>query len=572
MKLTILNETEFKQFADSHEQITFHQTKEWANLKKVNNWQAHYIGLKEKSEIKAASLLLSKSIKFINKKMFYAPRGFLINYNDKELLKEFTEKLKDYIKKENGIFVKIDPFVEYQEHDNNGDIVKNGYNNKTSHENLLNLGYKFFGFNLMQDTLQPRWMHVIETKNKSLDEVMNDMESKTRQILRKNEKCGITTREITKEELPIFKDIMKHTSDRREFVDRPLSYYEAMWDALHDSGILKILIAEIDFNVYEEKPKNEKEEHERELKNRIYKKENNLLKMNDKKYMSNNKQDEEAIKRLENQLEKIKELKDFIARFSANASKSKQATSRKKMLDNIELETLTPSSRKYPFIEFKMNEPHGKEILTVGKLTKKIGDKVIFDKISFTVMQKDKINIICDDDTKKTALFNILMGLDNDYTGEVIWGKTMKKSYLPQDNTSYFQDDNKSIMEWIGQFYDIKDETILRGFLGRMLFSKDDVFKKVAVLSGGEKARCMLSKMMLESPNFLVLDEPTNHLDLESITSLNKGLENFEGEIIFTSRDHELNNTVGNRIIKIEDNGKITDRYLSYDEFIEKNN
>jgi len=309
MKLTILNETEFKQFADSHEQITFHQTKEWANLKKVNNWQAHYIGLKEKSEIKAASLLLSKSIKFINKKMFYAPRGFLINYNDKELLKEFTEKLKDYIKKENGIFVKIDPFVEYQEHDNNGDIVKNGYNNKTSHENLLNLGYKFFGFNLMQDTLQPRWMHVIETKNKSLDEVMNDMESKTRQILRKNEKCGITTREITKEELPIFKDIMKHTSDRREFVDRPLSYYEAMWDALHDSGILKILIAEIDFNVYEENTKNEKEEHERELKNRIYKKENNLLKMNDKKYMSNNKQDEEAIKRLENQLEKIKELK-----------------------------------------------------------------------------------------------------------------------------------------------------------------------------------------------------------------------------------------------------------------------
>lgn len=268
--------------------------------------------------------------------------------------------------------------------------------------------------------------------------------------------------------------------------------------------------------------------------------------------------------------EKIKELQAFIARFSANASKSKQATSRKKMLENIELETLTPSSRKYPFIEFKMDNPHGKEILTVGKLTKKIGDKIIFDKISFTVMQGDKINIICEDDTKKTMLFNILMGLDKDYSGEVIWGKTITPSYLPQDNTSLFDNQDKTIMEWIGDFYDIKDETILRGFLGRMLFSKDDVFKKVGVLSGGEKARCMLSKMMLSSPNFLVLDEPTNHLDLESITSLNKSLENFPGEIIFTSRDHELNSTVGNRIIKIEENGKITDRYLSYDEYLEK--
>lgn len=268
--------------------------------------------------------------------------------------------------------------------------------------------------------------------------------------------------------------------------------------------------------------------------------------------------------------EKIKELKDFIARFSANASKSKQATSRKKMLDNIELEELTPSSRKYPFIEFKMNEAHGKEILTVSKLTKKVGDRVILDQVSFTVMQNDKINIICEDDTKKTALFNILMGLDQDYTGEVIWGKTMRPNYLPQDNTSYFNASDKNIMEWIGQYYDINDETVLRGFLGRMLFSKEDVFKKVGVLSGGEKARCMLSKMMLENPNFLVLDEPTNHLDLESITSLNKALEKFSGEVIFTSRDHELNSTVGNRIIKILDDGSIVDRYLDYDEFLEK--
>lgn len=311
MKLKKLTKKEFKTFADKNPEITFHQTEEWANLKKVNNWDAHYIGLEDDNKkIIAGALLLSKTLPIIKKKMFYSPRGFLIDYNDKELLKKFTEEIKKYAKKENAIFIKIDPFVEYQEHDNNGDIVKNGYNNKDAVENLKSLGYKFFGFNLMQDTLQPRWMHVIETKDRTLDDVMKDMESKTRQILRKNEKCGITTREITRDELPIFKDIMKHTSDRREFVDRPLSYYEAMWDALHDSGILKILIAEIDFNKYEKNTLEEKEEIEKNLKDRIYKKEKNILKMNEKKYNSSNKQDEEAIKRLEKQLEKIKELKD----------------------------------------------------------------------------------------------------------------------------------------------------------------------------------------------------------------------------------------------------------------------
>lgn len=311
MKLKKLTKKEFKTFADKNPEITFHQTEEWANLKKVNNWDAHYIGLEDDNKkIIAGALLLSKTLPIIKKKMFYSPRGFLIDYNNKELLKKFTEEIKKYAKKENAIFIKIDPFVEYQEHDNNGNIVKNGYNNKDAVENLKSLGYKFFGFNLMQDTLQPRWMHVIETKNRTLDDVMKDMESKTRQILRKNEKCGITTREITRDELPIFKDIMKHTSDRREFVDRPLSYYEAMWDALHDSGILKILIAEIDFNKYEKNTLEEKEEIEKNLKDRIYKKEKNILKMNEKKYNSSNKQDEEAIKRLEKQLEKIKELKD----------------------------------------------------------------------------------------------------------------------------------------------------------------------------------------------------------------------------------------------------------------------
>lgn len=311
MKLKKLTKKEFKTFADKNPEITFHQTEEWANLKKVNNWDSHYIGLEnDNKKIVAGALLLSKTLPIIKKKMFYSPRGFLIDYNDKDLLKKFTEEIKKYAKKENAIFIKIDPFVEYQQHDNNGDIVKDGYNNKEAVENLKSLGYKFFGFNLMQDTLQPRWMHVIETKDRTLDDIMKDMESKTRQILRKNEKCGITTREITRDELPIFKDIMKHTSDRREFVDRPLSYYEAMWDALHDSGILKILIAEIDFNKYEKNTLEEKEEIEKNLKDRIYKKEKNILKMNEKKYNSSNKQDEEAIKRLEKQLEKIKELKD----------------------------------------------------------------------------------------------------------------------------------------------------------------------------------------------------------------------------------------------------------------------
>lgn len=268
--------------------------------------------------------------------------------------------------------------------------------------------------------------------------------------------------------------------------------------------------------------------------------------------------------------EKIKELQAFIARFSANASKSKQATSRKKLLDSIELETLEPSSRKYPFIDFKIEQPHGKEILTVGKLTKKVGDKVLLDKVSFNVAQGDKIAIISDDDTRKTALFNILMGLDRDYSGEVIWGKTIKSGYLPQDNSKYFPNPDATIMNWVGEAYDIKDETVLRGFLGRMLFSNDDVFKKVGVLSGGEKQRSMLSRIMLQQPNFLIMDEPTNHLDLESITSLNKGLEKFTGEVIFTSRDHELNSTVANRIIYIDNNGKITDRYITYDEFLEK--
>lgn len=305
MKLITLSKEEFKKFADVHPQITFHQTEEWANLKKVNGWDSYYVGLKDKDEIVAGALLLSKTLPIIKKKMFYSPRGFLIDYNNKKVLKTFTEELKIFAKREKAIFVKIDPYVEYQERDNDGNIVEDGYNNKEAVENLKSLGYKFFGFNLMQDTLQPRWMHVIEIDGRDEEEVQKDMESKTRQILRKNEKSCIKTREISKDELPLFKSIMEHTGDRRDFIDRPLSYYEAMWDNLHDSGILKILIADIDFDEYLENTKKELEETEKALKSRIYKHDNNILQMNEKKYNSSNKQDEDTIERLNKQVDKI---------------------------------------------------------------------------------------------------------------------------------------------------------------------------------------------------------------------------------------------------------------------------
>jgi len=267
--------------------------------------------------------------------------------------------------------------------------------------------------------------------------------------------------------------------------------------------------------------------------------------------------------------EKIKELQAFIARFSANASKSKQATSRKKMLEKIELDEIVPSSRKYPYIDFKIEKEAGKEILKVENLTKEIDGKKILNKVSFTVLKGDKICFIAGDDMAKTILFNILSGKEKYDKGTIEWGKTIIPEYLPQDNTEYFNTD-KNILEWLGQYYDIKDETVTRGFLGRMLFSGEDVFKKVNVLSGGEKARCMLSKLMLQEPNFLILDEPTNHLDLESITSLNKGLVNFKGEVLFTSRDYELNRTVANRVIEIKEDGTIIDRPLTYEQYLEE--
>ena len=307
MKLIEIKKERFKEIADKSTQITFHQTSEWANLKKKNGWKAHYLEFKDKEKSLGCSLILKKKIPIINKYMFYSPRGFLIDYKNKEILKSFTEEIKKWAKKEKAIFIKIDPYLPYKEHDNNGQLVEGGFDNSIAVENLKSLGYKHYGFNLMQDTLQPRWMHIIETENKNIDQVMEQMESKTRQILRKNEKCGITTREISKEELHIFKDIMKHTSDRREFVDRPMSYYENMWDTLHESNILKIMIAEIDFKSYEKNTLKELEEVKKELEDRTYKKENNILKMNEKKYNQHQEKDKQTIKRLEKQLEKIKE-------------------------------------------------------------------------------------------------------------------------------------------------------------------------------------------------------------------------------------------------------------------------
>jgi ATPase subunit of ABC transporter with duplicated ATPase domains len=268
--------------------------------------------------------------------------------------------------------------------------------------------------------------------------------------------------------------------------------------------------------------------------------------------------------------EKIKELKDFIARFSANASKSRQATSRKKILEKIELEELIPSSRRYPFIDFKIETMHGKDILHIKDLVYEEDGKRILDKVSFDIQKGDKIAFVGTNNIAKTTLFNIIMHELKFNKGEVLFGKTIKPSYFPVDNTNYFNKDI-SILDFLAQYGYANDPQALRSFLGRMLFSNEEVFKKINVLSGGEKARVMLSKMMLESPNFLILDEPTNHLDMESITSLNKGLINFDGEILLASHDHELISTVCNRIIEILPDGKIKDVRCDYDTYLEKN-
>ena len=306
MKLVELNKNEFKTFVDKSEQVTFHQTKNWGVLKKSNGWHPYYVGLDNKGQIKAAALILSKEVPMIKKRIMYSPRGFIINYKDLELLRAFTREIKKFAESKNAIFVRIDPYVMYKQHDINGDLVEGGIDNSQIVDNLKELGYKHFGFNLMQEALQPRWMHVINTEGKTLDEVMAGFESKTRQIIRKNERNGIHTREIKENELPLFKEIMQQTSERRDFLDRPLSYYEEMWKAMHSDGILKIMIAYIDFDEYLENTTREKEKIENEMNDRQNKKDNNILKMNEKKFLQKQKFSKNEIERLDKEIEKIK--------------------------------------------------------------------------------------------------------------------------------------------------------------------------------------------------------------------------------------------------------------------------
>ena len=266
---------------------------------------------------------------------------------------------------------------------------------------------------------------------------------------------------------------------------------------------------------------------------------------------------------------KIKELQEFIQRFSANASKSKQATSRKKWLDKIELTEIKPSSRKYPYIDFKPDREAGDQILSVSNVSyiNEDGEEIL-KNINFSLDKGDKVAFVGVNGIAKTALFRILMGEIKPTTGEVKWGITTSQAYLPNDNTEYFNVENMDLVEWLRQYSKDDSATFLRGWLGRMLFSGDEALKQANVLSGGEKVRCMLAKMMLSGANVLILDEPTNHLDLESITALNNGMSNFKGTMLFTSHDHQLVDTVANRIMEIKEDGLI-DKRMTYEEYLE---
>ncbi|EFI83686.1 ABC-F family ATP-binding cassette domain-containing protein [Listeria grayi] len=268
--------------------------------------------------------------------------------------------------------------------------------------------------------------------------------------------------------------------------------------------------------------------------------------------------------------EKIKELQDFIARFSANASKSKQATSRKKMLDKITLEDIQPSSRRYPFIQFSPEREIGNDLLTVENLSKTVDGVKVLDNLSFTINRNDKVALVGDDELAKTTLFQILAGELEPDEGSYKWGVTTSQTYFPKDNSEFFEENDMNLVDWLRQFSPEDDsEAFLRGFLGRMLFSGDEVLKKVRVLSGGEKVRCMLSKMMLSHSNVLILDEPTNHLDLESITSLNNGLASFKGAILFASHDHQLLQSLATRVLNISKD-EFYNKEITYDGYLEE--
>ncbi len=266
--------------------------------------------------------------------------------------------------------------------------------------------------------------------------------------------------------------------------------------------------------------------------------------------------------------DKIAELKEFIARFSANASKSKQATSRKKALDKIKVDDMKVSNRKYPAIIFNNQvRDAGDQIIEVKGLGKTVNGEVLFKDVSFDLKRGQKVAVLSSNSLAVTAFYEILSGEDKDFDGSFKWGVTITPTYLPSDNTTYFKDNNDNLIDWLRQYSEEKDETFIRGFLGRMLFSGEETLKSSTVLSGGEKMRCMMSRMMMMKGNVLLLDEPTNHLDLESITALNNGMKDFKGTILFTSRDHELSNTVADRILEITPNGLI-DREMSFDEYL----
>ncbi|MGG7179158.1 ABC-F family ATP-binding cassette domain-containing protein [Clostridium paraputrificum] len=269
--------------------------------------------------------------------------------------------------------------------------------------------------------------------------------------------------------------------------------------------------------------------------------------------------------------EKIKELQDFIARFSANASKSKQATSRKKLLDKITLDDIQPSSRRYPFVGFKPEREVGNDILSVKNLSKTIDGVKVLDNVSFLLNKNDKVALI-GNEIAVTTLFKILAGEMEPDSGEFKWGITITTSYFPNDNSEFFNNCNLSLVDWLRQYSEEKAESYIRGFLGRMLFSGEEALKEANVLSGGEKVRCMLSRMMLSNANVLMLDQPTNHLDLESITAVNNGLKDFNSNILFASHDHQFIQTIANRIIDIKDDGSIVDRSMTYDEYLEFSN
>ena len=276
------------------------------------------------------------------------------------------------------------------------------------------------------------------------------------------------------------------------------------------------------------------------------------------------KQMKEANKKKE---EKIKELQEFISRFSANASKSKQATSRKRALEKIHLDDMRPSSRKYPYIDFRPNREIGNEVLMVENLSKTIDGVKVLDDISFTLGREDKVAFVGANEQAITTFFKILTGEMEPDEGNYKWGVTTSQAYFPKDNTQEF-DNDLTITDWLTQYSEIKDATYVRGFLGRMLFPGEDGVKRVRVLSGGEKVRCLLSKMMISGANILILDEPTNHLDMESITALNNGLIKFPGVILFTSHDHQFVQTTANRIMEILPNGKLVDKITTYDEYL----